>query len=106
MFKLLRKIPNNKQYFPKVKYNIWKINNIDLLHKDTDYINNYQEPFILCEIPPPPFCSMCNRYITKNKCYSKKFISKYNSSAITSYIKPIYCPVFENSYKKKIKIIK
>lgn len=103
MFKLLRKIPNNKKYFSTVKENIWKINNIDLIHKDIDYINSYQEPFILCEIPPPPFCNMCNRYITKNKCYSKNYISKYNSSAIAAYTNPIFCPIFGNSFEKENK---
>lgn len=100
MFKLLRKIPNNKKYFSTVKENIWKINNIDLIHKDIDYINSYQEPFILCEIPPPLYCNFCNRYITKNKCYSKTYISSYNSLSVVSGNNKIYCPIFGKKENK------
>lgn len=100
MFKLLRNIPNNKKYFSTVKENIWNINNIDLIHKDIDYIYNYQEPFVMCEIPPPPYCNLCKRYVTKNKCYLKNYANRYNSLSIVSSDNKIYCPIFEKKENK------
>ena len=100
MFKLLRKIPTNQKYFSTAKDNVWNMKNIDLVHKDIKYINNYEDPFVLCEIPPPPYCNFCNRYITKNKCYSKTYINSYNSLSVVSGNNKIHCPIFEKKENK------
>ena len=100
MFKLFKKLPINKKYFSTVKDNIWHMNNIDLLHQDVKYINNYDEPFVLGEIPPPPYCIFCNKYITRNRCYSKKYINKYNSLSIVTSDNEIYCPIFGKKENK------
>ena len=100
MFKFLSNIPKSKKYFSTVTENIWKISNIDLIHKDIDYINSYQEPYVLCEIPPPPYCNFCNKYITKNRCYSKNYINKYNILSIVTNENIIYCPIFGKKENK------
>lgn len=43
----------------------------------------FMEEYSIVEIPPPPYCSICNKYITDTYCHS--------------VMKPDYCP-----YKIKI----
>ena len=83
-----------KRYSCSSSLNI--VTDLELLHKDFNYIQNYEVKSSMTSIVeiPPPYCNKCNQYV-QNKCNFDLFhIDIDDIDLMANPVLNINCPIF------------